>query len=288
MAFVKRKIEVLITLGKGQNGEDGVEEITLKDLRVAANITYLNNAYQADAQIAVFGLSQSLINQLTGTGPNALVQRQNKIQVFAGDEGSVLSLVYTGTILFGYGDFMAAPDTPFIFDCRGGYFEALKPVTPTDFKGEVDIGQVMTAIVAKMRGVVFDNHCGPIILTNPNYSGTAYRQAEACAKEANVNMLLENDRLIIYPKNGYRPEASGPIEISKETGMDGYPTFSGGGIAVTTEFNKNVGVGKQIRVKSDITVANGEWNVFTVLHNLESEMPDGPWFTNIHAARWNK
>lgn len=288
MAFVKRKIEVLVTLGKGETGEDDAEEITLKDLRVSANITYLNNAYQADAQIAVFGLSQSLINRLTGTGPQALVQRQNSIQILAGDEGGVLSLVYKGTIIFAYGEFMAAPDIPFVFDCRGGYFEALKPVSATSIKGEVDTQPVMSEIVSKMRDVTLESHCGSIILTNPNYSGTAYRQAEACAKEANVNMLMENDRLIIYPKNGYRKEESGPVEISKETGMIGYPSISGGGIAVTTLFNKSVGVGKQIKIKSDIMVANGEWNVFTVTHHLESEMPDGPWFTNINAHRFNK
>jgi hypothetical protein len=67
--------------------------------------------------------------------------------------------------------------------------------------------------------------------------------------------------------------------------MVGYPVFSGNGIALTTEFNPDLQLGRQVNVTSSLSVANGLWNPFSIVHELESETPGGSWFSQIQCYK---
>ena len=83
-------------------------------------------------------------------------------------------------------------------------------------------------------------------------------------------------------------DASDALEISAKTGLVGYPTYSswaeGGGIALKTIFNPLLIVGSRCKVESGLPVANGNWIVFFVSHDIESLVRGGQWFTMFHGA----
>ena len=83
-AFVKRKIDVIFNMGEGAKGEKPGEDIRLSGLRVAAHIEYTAAAVQAQAQLKIFGLKESLMNYLSGTGFAATEVRNNRVTVLAG------------------------------------------------------------------------------------------------------------------------------------------------------------------------------------------------------------
>lgn len=277
--YAKRKIDVTINLGEGQLGDDSGKDVTLSGLRVSADVIYYGGAVQAEAQVRIFGLPLDMINQLTRIGPIGNQVRQNTIRIAAGEEGGAMSTVYMGSIFQAYGDFQKAPEVVLNVLALGSALDAIKPVPPSSYKGSVNVANVM-ADLAKLMGLTFENNDVSVMLSNPYFPGTAWQQAMDCAQAAGISFSVDLGKLSIWPRNGYR-KGSGPIKISPETGLVGYPAFSSRGIVVRSLFNQDVILGGQIEVASDLTAACGLWNVFNIVHTLESETPNGQWFTQV-------
>ncbi len=281
--FAKRRIDVTINLGEGQFGEDKGKDVTLTGLRVSAKIVYYKGAVQGSAQIRIFGLPLSMINQLTGTGIGALEVRRNTILIAAGDKDGKMSTIYQGQIRYAYGDFGGAPDSALDIIALAVATDAVKPVDASSYRGDVDAAVIMSDL-AKKLGLTFENNGVSVMLSNPYFPGTAWQQIMDCGEAAGIDYTIDRGILAIFPKLGART-LDGPVEVSPETGMVGYPTFWDQGLAVTTLFNPNISIGGQINVVSDITVACGVWNSFNIFHTLESETPNGQWFTQIQCSR---
>lgn len=73
--------------------------------------------------------------------------------------------------------------------------------------------------------------------------------------------------------------------IEEGSGMVGYPTLSSKGMSLRTVFNFNIKLGADVKVQSSIDMANGIWHVFNVDHEISSQLPDGPWFSNLEVYR---
>ena len=149
------------------------------------------------------------------------------------------------------------------------------------FKGAADVAGIMSSL-AGLMGYSFENNGVQATLSNPYLHGTAYRQAEKCAHDADINWTLDNGKLAIWPKGKAR--AGDTPLISKDTGMVGYPGYNKQGIMVTTLFNPAIVYGSMIQVQSSLTPACGKWIVYTLVHDLASETTDGPWFTQMLAG----
>lgn len=283
--YAKRKIDVTFNYGRGQYGEERGEDVTLSGLRVSASIVALTGAIQAEAHVRIFGMPLAMINQLTGTGPGALEIRSNSLMITAGDEGGAMSTAYRGNILRAFGSFRNAPEVAFEVLGLGAGFDAIKPVAPRSYKGTVDAADVM-ADLAKQMGLAFENNGVSVMLSNAYFSGTAWEQVKACGEAAQIYYTVSLGKLAIWPRTGYR--AGAPIKVSPATGMVGYPDFSSQGLVLTTLYNPDMELGRQVDVTSDITVACGVWNVYSVVHTLESETPNGQWFTQVNCYRWTE
>lgn len=279
MTFVRRKIDVTITLGTGKFGDVEGDTITLSGHRVIAEIVTIPSGMQPQANLKIYGLPMSKINQLTTIGPTmTAIRGKNKLSVSAGNEGQALSLIFEGTIDQAWGDFQAAPDVCLNITALAALSAAMKPVSPSSFKGST-AAEMVIAGLAKDMGFSFENHGAAARLSSPYFPGTAYEQMTSCAQAAGINYIVDKGVLAIWPKDGFI-KGDVPV-ITPENGMVGYPIFSSSGIAVTTIFRADVRAGAQFFVDSSIEPARGYWRVFAVQHSLESENPGGPWFTYI-------
>lgn len=280
--YAKRKIDVTINLGEGQFGDDKGPDVTLTGLRVSASIVYYGGSVQAEAQLHIWGLPLDMINLLTRIGPTGNQVRCNTIIITAGEEGGAMSTVYQGTIVEAVGDFKGAPEVVFRVLALGSYIDAMKPV-PAHSCGSEDAASVMDDL-AKLMGLTLENNGVSVMLSNPYYCGTALQQVMDCAKEAGISFAVDRGKLAIWPRNGYR-QGDGPVKISAATGLVGYPEFSSRGMVAGTLFNQDVIIGGRIEVTSDLTAACGIWTAFNIVHTLESETPNGQWFTQINCSR---
>jgi hypothetical protein len=282
MTWAKRRIDVTISLGQGTFGDDKGPDVTLSGLRAKATVVAYNGDAQGQLQLRLYGLPLDMINQLTTIGPIMQERRNNRILVAAGNEDGPMSTIYQGTIDSAFGEFQSAPDVAFNITALAAAIQAVKPVNAVSYRGTTDVATVMQTL-AQTMGFAFENNGVTAQLSSPYFSGTAYQQAKSCARAANIYFTVDRGTLAIWPKTASR--AGEPIPVSPATGMAGYPVFSGNGIVLTTEFNPDLALGGQVNVTSSLTVANGVWNIFSIVHQLESETPGGQWFSQVQCYR---
>lgn len=283
MSFVKRRIEVTISLGEGQFGDDKGPDVTLSGYRTSVIVVYYNGDAQGQLQLRMFGLSQDIMNKLTAIGPVFTERRgKNRISVAAGDEGQPLSLVYEGAIDQAWADYNMAPEVAFNVVALAEVGNALKPVNARSYRGAVSVAVVVSDIATAM-GLAFENNGVQAMLSNPYFPGTSVAQLRSCARAGRFNYTIELGVLAIWPQSASRQGE--PIEVSPEKNLIGYPTFTGSGIALNLLFTPALGLGRPVQVTSAIEAAHGEWIAVSVVHSLEAEVPGGAWLSQVMCVR---
>ncbi|TAM15974.1 MAG: hypothetical protein EPN65_16805 [Pandoraea sp.] len=284
MSFTRKRIDVTISLGTGQYGETGSSTVTLSNHRVQAMVQLIPGDVMPSAQVRIFGLPLDMLNQLTAVGlVNSAVRFHNSMLIQAGDDETGLSTIYDGTIKDSWANLDGMPDSALEIIAMGGLAAALKPVTPSSFPGQADVATIMKGLAQQM-GFAFENNGVQVQLSNPYFPGTALAQAHACARAAGIWMTIDRGTLAIWPKNGARATQGDIPIISASTGMRGAPRFASTAVEVWSLFNPHIKVGGLIQIQSNkLTAANGIWYVSEATHTLESEVPEGAWFTRVVA-----
>ena len=194
-----------------------------------------------------------------------------------------MSVVHQGTLDTAFGSFNGTPDVSFDGISHAGLIEAIRPVNARSYKGPTDAADVM-ADLANDIGVAFERNGVSVILQNPYFPGTAWEQIRRCADAARINYSLDRGILAIWARGGAR-QSKQDIRVAPDTGMVGYPVFNSQGISVRTLFNPDLVIGSVVDVDTTLTVAKGRWVVYGVNHTLESEVPNGQWFSDLYCYR---
>lgn len=311
MPFTQKLINVSVALaGNTQTNqpntfaESGTNTVNLSGSRTSVRVRNSGAPVDCTAVIKIYGLTQSLMNQLTTLGIVFNIVSKNTITVSAGDATSGTSIVFSGTIIYAYADFSAQPDVPFIFECNSVAANAVIPAAVSTFTGPTDVATIMSGI-ARAMGMGFENNGVSVQISNPYLSGSYMIQARKIAEHANISWgILPNNVLSIWPKGKNRNTPNVP-EISVQTGMVSYPAFTGQGIIVKTEFNPQVSFGSLIKVDSSLLsgIAQAQpqqpqtnsksqsgastfptqWAVNKLDLSLDSLFPKGDWFSTIYA-----
>lgn len=282
MSFVKRRIDVTISLGEGRFGDTKGPDVTLSGHRVSVAVVAYNGDAQSQLQLRISGLSQDMMNQLTVIGPIMTERQNNRILVAAGDEGQALSVVYEGTISQAWADYNSAPEVVFNVLALSAALQAVKPVNARSYRGSTDVA-VIASDLAGVMGFSFENNGVSVQLSNPYFCGTALEQLRACARAAGISYTIDRGVLAIWPRNDAR--RGDAVEISPQKNLIGYPTFTGGGIAFTILYTPELSLGGLVQVISTIEAAHGEWIVISIVHTLEAEVPGGAWLSQILCQR---
>ena len=278
-SFTKKRLELTITLGTGTFGAQVGSTVTLSGLRMFADMSSPCGDSMGALHLRVYGLTQSMMNQLTVIGPINQIKERNEVLLAAGDANG-MSNVFEGTIFSAWADYSGAPEVPFNIIAYMGIGLLIKPVWASSYPaGVADVAEIMKKLAGD-AGFTFVNDGVSVQLSNPYFSGTALQQIRACARAAEISHKIEGKELTIWGKGKAISFAEIPL-IAPETGMVGYPSLSSQGMTVKSEFTPKIVLGGAINVKSSLPMANGTFNVFNYVHNLSSEAPGGPWFTTI-------
>jgi hypothetical protein len=279
--LTQRVLRLTFTLGgSGTFQESGSNTLTVDGLRATAKITRNGGLAPSHLSLRVWGMTLSTMNQWTQLGAPIAWVTKNYVTVQAGDDVNGMTTVFTGQSLGSWVDANSAPDVALAVEAMEGQYLAVAPSAPVSYQGPVKVTQVLQDIAAKM-GYTLEPNGVDITLTNPYYSGSLVDQAQQVARAANINLQLfaPTSVMAIWPKYGSRQSSADPPLISADGGMVGYPQHTQFGIDVKTLFNPNINAGGLIKVKSILTPASGSWAVYAMAHDLSSEMPGGPWFT---------
>jgi len=286
MTFVKRQLSVSFQLQSGagssastQFAESGSNTVSLSNLRMSAKIIKSGDPTLNKLDLTIYGMTLSLMNQLSTFGQQINLIRPSLVTVTAGD---ALSTVFQGNVQHAWSDFQGAPDVPFHVEAFSGLMGGIQPMPPTSFQGSQDAAQIMQQCASKMN-LSFENNGVGNKLSDPYFWGSPRSQAQQCAESGNFNWAIDDSTLAIWPKNKAR--SGGAVTISPQNGMISYPSFTAAGILVRTLFNPQIKFGAQVQVQSSLGRANGTWNIIGLSHELESQLPKGQWFSTLEC--WN-
>jgi hypothetical protein len=278
-SFVRRRMAVTFTKPGDPFKGTKSNTVTLRGLRMACMISHAGGRQQGELDLRVFGMTQSMMNELTFAGPFLQVPDGGgtAITVQAGTDETGLTTVYQGTVSYAMGEYGSAPNVPFHVTATTALDLALIAVPPVSYPGGARADIVMGDL-ARAASMPFENNgVSGIILHAPYYHGTALDQMQDCAKEAGIEMSVVDGRVAIWPKGGARGGAV-PL-VSPETGLVGYPTRTPIGVNFVTLFNPAIRPYQTVELKSSLPMCCGRWNINTMDYNLEAETPNGEWFT---------
>lgn len=293
MAFIQRQLQITFTLASGTfNSATAVgtsaNTTVLTGVRAKAKIVKAGGLSMSKATLEVYGMKLADMNQLSTLGMVVNLVPRNTMQISASDQNGNFGVVFNGTITSAYFDPSGMPNVAFRAEAHTGLLDAVAWIPPTSFKGSVDIITVMQS-VATASGRNFQNigiQPGTVMMQNPYYKGSPQSQWQTIAQEHGITAFInDQDTLVIMPRDGsINSGASDQIPlVSKGTGMDGYPSYTVGGIMLRTVYNPSIGFRSRIQVQSDLTPASGLWIVHGLDHNLDALTPNGQWFSDIKA-----
>jgi hypothetical protein len=281
MTFANKQITVIFTLGQGNFGDTGSNQVTLTGLRISAKIT--SNAWPQTSmcQLRIFGLTPLIYNTLTSIYPTAQGVQRNTLTVQAGDEGSgTPATVFVGQITVAQIDLNSQPDVVMNVIAEAALLAKIQTTTPSSFPAGTPVATALQSL-ATTGGLRFVNAGVTKTLSACYLWGTVGQQINKVLQMTDTQVAFENNTLIISPTNTPRSDISVVPVISYKDNMIGYPSYSQIGIGLKCYFNPNIVMNSTVQVVSSLEVKqlNGLWLVFDIVHTLESMMPGGQWMT---------
>lgn len=253
--------------------------IDLTGLQVHAVIqSYL---LMSQLELRVFGMTLGLMNNYTSAGISNGVYSENiGISVSAGDQGSVPSLVFEGTLIRSFIEFNP-PAASLYCSATAQYQQSTKANAQYQKAGPQNAENIIQAL-AQQAGLGFQNNGAHAVLTNQYLAGSVIDQMTTVARAAKFPIKIENNTVYIWGNGGYRDQTV--VTVSPSTGLVGYPSYWEAGFTVKTQFNPQIVMGRQIVVQSSLPQANGAWAAMMVTHELSTIEPGGPWFTTTQLS----
>ncbi|MBO1326044.1 hypothetical protein K2X14_10240 [Acetobacter sp. TBRC 12305] len=306
-ALARKRIDITIAFADGGFGAQGAPSLTLTGHCVACHILSTGLETGMMCRLRVQGMDLQTMNRLSVAQAGVVAQGLNTVAVMAGDDGTVLPLVFAGGITEAFVDYNTAPDIAFEIQALSTAIPAAAPVAPTSFNADVAVSVVMGALAAKAGLGFANNGVDTALAGGVYYKGAALEQIDACARAANITYHIGMGLLSIWPY-AVPAQAGGQDvpEISAATGLIGYPSYSQYGVGFRSVFTPSIGFRDLVRLDSPYSPAawangagqvgsvagggilppsNGVWVVQSVAHDLQSETPGGAWTTTVEAAR---
>lgn len=278
-----KKLRYTITLAVGTfaNGQDTV---VIEGFRSSVDIQKTGGNMMCSCTARIWGLDKDLMSRLTTLAFLALqFYNKNFVKVEAID-GDMVSLVYSGQIINAWGDYQSAPDVSLYIETQTGFSDQLNIATPLTYDGTIDVTTLMQKLAERMD-LSFSNNGVTAKISKPAYHGSLIDQLRNLANDTKTEFYLEENTLSICPKGSNRQFNDNLVPlVSSQSGLIGYPTFDKLGIMFKCLFNPSIRFGALMVMQSDIAQANGTWKVSSINHYLESEMPNGQWFSTIQCT----
>lgn len=288
MSFVQRALGFTFQLGTSTFGSSGANTLTTPPgLWANVRITKHGVPSMNQADISIFGLQLSTMNQLSRVGILPTAVYNNIVTVTAGDANGSMPIAFAGGIKEAWPDFSSSTEGILRISAFTTLLAQMQPVTPLSYAGSTDVATVMGQL-AQAMGYTLENNGVSVQVQDPYLPLTARLQAMALADMAGIYLVFDDDNgiMAILPKTSSR-QTTAPI-ISPMEDMVGYPTYVGPAeINLKCEYNNQIRFMGNVVVQNSIVTgsngtggANGTWRVVGLEHDL-STRPDGPWFSNI-------
>lgn len=276
-SFIKRRLQVRLTLAKGSFGSGNTVVIDNHAMRVS--VEKLGPPDFAKASVEIFGMNLDDIEQLTSLSFHPFKLTRNYINIFAGDDESGLSQIFAGSITAANGDLSGCPEHKLKIDAEVGFWGRVTAQGPNVINGTQAAASFIETQATK-AGMTFSNEGVSDALKNCVFSGSPVEQARQAAKQIGADLLIDDDEMILLPRQGNRK--GNAVLLNKESGLLGYPAITSNGIECKSIFNPAFRFAGLFVLESIVPKASGTWRVIKLTHKLSAHDPsDGSWESSI-------
>ena len=276
-SFIKRRLQVRLTLAKGSFGSGNTVVIDNHAMRVS--VEKLGPPDFAKASVEIFGMNLNDIEQLTSLSFHPFKLTRNYINIFAGDDESGLSQIFAGSITAANGDLSGCPEHKLKIDAEVGFWGRVTAQGPNVINGTQAAASFIETQATK-AGMTFSNEGVSDALKNCVFSGSPVEQARQAAKQIGADLLIDDDEMILLPRQGNRK--GNAVLLKKDSGLVGYPAITSNGIECKSIFNPAFRFAGLFVLESIVPKASGTWRVIKLTHKLSANDPsDGSWESSI-------
>lgn len=279
----KKVIRTTITL-VGDTFANGSNIVTSEGLRTLCMINFGGGSVVPHGEISIYGMDLANMLKLTRIRWRDIKSMMNTIKVEAGDQGEELTTVFEGNITFAYVDMSNAPDVALRITSSTGALQIYQPSSPITFPGTIPVIQAISQICGLM-GSQLENNGVPdtLTMTDVTLVDTNLNKIRSLCKRYQIDLYVDQSRISIAPQGV--PRQTRIALVRPGSGMIGYPVPTAQGVDVRCLFRPGISFGGVVRIaESIIESCNGDWRVFGVTLNLESELPGGNWFMDLRAT----
>lgn len=289
-SFTDKQLRVTLILAGTNQVFPGTNSNTLvlTNLRMSARVKAVARL-ATNMELKIWGMLFRDMSALTVVFANPPVVLDHVVILEAKDNGDPdpqrgWTKVFSGTIKEAQPNFAAAPDVSFDIVAMTGYFQKINPVPATSYPFETDIGLVADDIITRMgfTAVIDDSANGT--LSSPYFEGTLYDQLAKACQAAKADFYFQSDTVLVTAFNTPRKRAPAVV-LNKDSGLVGYPSYSGAGLEIRALWNPAFSCGSPIELTSIVPAATGRWYPFAMQHTLYARVPKAQWMTDLTCNR---
>lgn len=227
------------------------------DLAMSASGTKFANANQNECTVKITNLQESTRNRLiTETSPFNKSKKKCRFSLFVGRQSTGTRLLYVGDIT------SAVPSQP------PDITLTLKSKTGNDKKGKViaqsNGAQAPLSAIAKQAagdmGLKLSFEASDKNIANYSFSGAALKQTEKIAASGDVDVFVDDDRLVVKDKG--KPLSGSARILDQDSGMIGIPELTEKGVKVKFLVDQQTTLGSELHITSEMNpAANGSYTI---------------------------
>lgn len=317
-SFTKKQIDVTFTITSGGQAPGGtVDRQKLSGYRCQVEVTNAGVSQGASCNLRIYGLSLPLMNrmslmpaQIEGIQFDMARTTLNTILIEAGDDERGMTTIFNGIIWTAFADFSSVPEPAFNITCFDIISATTSVIAPHSFPAGTSVAGMISQI-ASDAGYAFVNYGVNIRATGPVYvHGTLEDQVRQLQKAYKFIYSIPTKsldganatQLVIWSNNLKDVGFDLVPTVNARTGLIGYPSYNGSGVTITSYFDQRLQYMTAFKIESEFLPAawvnnqagqiapmpvNGTWVAKMVTHELDSEIPEGRWFTRVEAVRWD-
>jgi len=316
-SFTKKKIDITFTVRSGGQAAGGVvDQEKLTGYRCQVDVTNAGLRMGSAANVRIYNLPLPLMNRMSlmpsripGVLSDLTRTTLNSIMIEAGDDETGMTTIFNGIISSAFADFSTAPEPAFNIVSYDVIGPNTNIVAPHSFPAGASVAS-MVSQVASDAGYSFVNYGVNVRANGPTYVHGSVRDQ--------IDQLMDGHRFIydilmigttgqaspyqvtIWSNNLQDLKGKTIPKVSAKTGMIGYPAYSNYGVSLVTLFDHRLQFMNTFAIDSAYLPAawvnnqagqvapmpvNGTWVAQMVTHELDSEIPNGRWFTRVEAMR---
>lgn len=284
--LIERRARVTVRVRREDGGREVETSYQFTEHRMGITISQGGSQF-GNAKVQIFGVPLDAMNKIARLWLEVLSpSNQDTLAVDVWDGSSFIPF-FEGVITWTAINASAAPAVALEIEANDSMVGMNALTTVYAQEGPIALETALAEILAPVNLVVEMSEGLPEFTPSKiHLTGTPMQQASTLLSYyPELAWYVNLQRLIVRPVNG--PLGDDPLELDRNTGLIGYPTYSTSGITFAMIFDARVRLGRALDLRTDFDFVNRtKWVAAVLQHQLQPNWPGGQWITQVAAQSY--